>query len=147
MSILQRQVIRSLDGLSDENLQFLLDMIQRFMKPTEIKEKNNENNESVMTGKGTRRIGSLEGQDLIDADYDIDEDNEIFYSTASIWEITIKHMLHPDKLRISGSLLEKGCEDNGYLVLPIMNRHAMALETLKRPESAPQHNDPFIISV
>ena len=39
MSILQRQVIRSLDGLSDENLQFLLDMIQRFMKPTEIKEK------------------------------------------------------------------------------------------------------------
>ncbi len=43
----------------------------------------------------------------------LDEGNEIFYSTASVWEITIKHMLHPDRLRISGSLLEKGCEDNG----------------------------------
>lgn len=39
-----------------------------------------------MTGKGTRRIGSLEGQDLIDADYDIDEDNEIFYSIVKIMD-------------------------------------------------------------
>lgn len=73
----------------------------------------------------------------------LDEDNEIFYSTASVWEITIKHMLHPDKLRMSGSLLEKGCEDNGYIVLPVLNQHVSALETLKRPENAPKHNDPF----
>ncbi len=73
----------------------------------------------------------------------LDEENEIFYSTASVWEITIKHMLHPDKLRISGSLLEKGCEDNGYLVLPIFNKHVSALETLRCPENAPRHNDPF----
>ena len=31
----------------------------------------------------------------------LDGRNEIFYSTASVWEITIKHMLHPDKLRIN----------------------------------------------
>lgn len=73
----------------------------------------------------------------------LNEDNEIFYSTASVWEITIKHMLHPDKLRMSGSLLEKGCEDNGYIVLPVLNQHVSALETLKRPENAPKHNDPF----
>ncbi len=73
----------------------------------------------------------------------LDEGNEIFYSTASVWEITIKHMLHPDRLRISGSLLEKGCEDNGYLVLPVFNKHVSALETLKRPGNAPRHNDPF----
>ena len=42
MSILQKQVIQSLDGLSEDNLQFLFDMIQRFMKPTEIEENNNE---------------------------------------------------------------------------------------------------------
>lgn len=71
------------------------------------------------------------------------EENEIFYSTASIWEITIKHMLHPDKIRISGGLLEKGCESNGYFVLPIFNEHVLALETLRRPKNAPQHNDPF----
>lgn len=44
----------------------------------------------------------------------LDAGNEIFYSTASVWEITIKHMLHPDKIRISGGLLAESCEDNGY---------------------------------
>ena len=38
----------------------------------------------------------------------IDMENKIFYSTASIWEITIKHMLHPEKLRMNGNILEKG---------------------------------------
>ena len=32
---------------------------------------------------------------------------------------------------------------NGYLVLPILNKHVSALETLKRSENAPRHNDPF----
>lgn len=73
MSILQNQVIQSLDGLSDDNLQFLLDMIQRFMKPDKIEDKNN--GKSAIVNNGIRRIGSLEGQDLIDADYDIDECN------------------------------------------------------------------------
>ncbi len=40
MSTLQSQVIQSLNGLSDDNLQFLLDMIQRFMRPTEAGEEN-----------------------------------------------------------------------------------------------------------
>ena len=68
MSILQKQVIQSLNGLSEDNLQFLLDLIQRFMKPTKIEEKNND--KSAIFKDGIRRIGSLEGQDLIDADYD-----------------------------------------------------------------------------
>ncbi len=73
MSILRKQVIQSLNGLSEDNLQFLLDLIQRFMKPTKIEEKNND--KSAIFKDGIRRIGSLEGQDLIDADYDIDECN------------------------------------------------------------------------
>lgn len=55
MSTLQRQVIQSLNGLSDENLSFLLDMIQRFMKPVETGEK------AITDEKRMRRIGSLEG--------------------------------------------------------------------------------------
>lgn len=73
MSILQKQVIQSLDGLSDENLQFLLDMILRFMKPDKIEEDHND--KLVIIKDNIHRIGSLEGQDLIDADYDIDECN------------------------------------------------------------------------
>ena len=67
ISVLQSRVIQSLDGLSEENLQFLLDMIQRFMKPA---------NEPKITESAIRKIGSLEGQDLIDEDYDIDECND-----------------------------------------------------------------------
>ena len=74
MSTLQREVIQSLNGLSDDNLKFLLDMIQRFMKPSEAGEETL--NSASRDRKGIRRIGSLEGQDLIDADYDIDECND-----------------------------------------------------------------------
>ena len=52
MSVLQRQVVQSLNGLSDDNLRFLLDMIQRFMKPHEAG--NNNSGEPVMGKKGLR---------------------------------------------------------------------------------------------
>ncbi len=74
MSALQKQVIQSLNGLSEDNLQFLLDMIQRFMKPREIGESSND--KSGIVRNDMRRIGSLEGQDLIDPDYDIDACND-----------------------------------------------------------------------
>lgn len=45
----------------------------------------------------------------------LDRENEIFYSTASVWEITIKHMLHPDKLRINGDLLERDVKKTDIL--------------------------------
>lgn len=73
MSTLQRQVIQSLNGLPDDNLKFLLDMIQRFMKPVEAEEKSL--NGATEDRSSVRRIGSLEGQNLIDEGYDIDECN------------------------------------------------------------------------
>lgn len=99
MSILQKQVIQSLDGLSDDNLQFLLDMILCFMKPDKIEEEHNDN--LIIIKDNIRRIGSLEGQDLITIwavlndpkllerarDIILDRENEIFYSTASVWEV------------------------------------------------------------
>ena len=38
MSALQEQVVRKISGLSEDNLQFLLEMIDRFMQP-EVREK------------------------------------------------------------------------------------------------------------
>ena len=52
-------------------------------------------------------------------------------------------MLHPNGIRMNGSILEEGCEANGYIALPILNSHVASLETLKRPQNAPRHNDPF----
>lgn len=50
----------------------------------------------------------------------IDENNEIYYSTASIWEIIIKHMTHPEKVIIDGDTLAQSCEDTGFKVLPVL---------------------------
>lgn len=73
----------------------------------------------------------------------LDEKNEIFYSSASVWEIAIKHMKNPKAMRISGSKLSDGCQQVGFRMLPIDDSHVAALETLHRPEAAPPHHDPF----
>lgn len=73
----------------------------------------------------------------------LDRENEIYYSAASAWEITIKHMAHPKTFLCSGKHLEKGCEASGFISLPIFNRHSAELETLVRPIDAPPHKDPF----
>ena len=72
-----------------------------------------------------------------------DERNQIYYSTASVWEIAIKHCIRPNDMIVDARLFEKGCEDNGYNVLPVYNHHTFALDSLKRPDNAPKHNDPF----
>lgn len=72
-----------------------------------------------------------------------DAKNEIFYSTASIWEITIKHAIRPDDMPISGSELSKYAREAGFHSLPIMDDHAKTLETLHRDTNAPKHKDPF----
>lgn len=66
MSVLQEQVVQKISGLSEDNLQFLLEMIERFMQP-EDKEKK----DMVIT----KRIGIAKGQNLYDDDYDFDEMN------------------------------------------------------------------------
>lgn len=66
MSVLQEQVVQKISGLSEDNLQFLLEMIDRFMQP-EVK----ENKDIVIT----KRIGIARGQNLYDDDYDFDEMN------------------------------------------------------------------------
>ena len=73
----------------------------------------------------------------------MDENNDIYYSTVSVWEVAIKHSIRPNDMIVDGRLFEKGCEDNGYKVLPIFNRHTFVLDSLKRPDDAPKHNDPF----
>lgn len=84
MSALQRQVIQSLNGLSDENLKFLLDMIQRFMKPVQVEDDLSDG--AVLSKRGVRRIGSLEGMDLMDSDYDFDECNREIEEMFGVFE-------------------------------------------------------------
>lgn len=70
-------------------------------------------------------------------------ENDIYYSTASVWEIMVKHMSHPEHMPISGIQLSKYCGKAGYQMLPVMDEHVYALAGLRRNDDAPRHKDPF----
>lgn len=73
----------------------------------------------------------------------MDADNDIYYSSASVWETTIKYMSKPDRVRLSGSKLSELCRKMGYQMLPITDKHVGALETLVFHSEHRMHNDPF----
>lgn len=66
------------------------------------------------------------------------EENELFFSAASIWEIAIKQTLGRADFIVDAHLLRRGLLDNGYSELPILSDHAVAVNGL--PEI---HKDPF----
>lgn len=66
MISLQEQVIHKVSNLSEDNLQFLLEIIDRFMLTDTVKK-----GETV----GCKRIGIAKGQKLYDDSYDFDEMN------------------------------------------------------------------------
>lgn len=71
-----------------------------------------------------------------------DADNQVFYSTVSIWETSIKKMAHPDQINLSGSKLSELCSASGLNALPIYNRHIRSLEMLDTDNTS-IHKDPF----
>ena len=73
----------------------------------------------------------------------LDVNNTIYYSSVSIWEIAIKHANHPESVQFSGKELSRFCQEAGFLPVEMRDKHVFALETLKRPEGAPPHHDPF----
>lgn len=73
----------------------------------------------------------------------LDSENEIYYSTASVWETTIKHMSKPDKIMINGTKFSEYCKQMGYQMLSIEDKHVEKLETLVYHKDVQDHNDPF----
>ena len=66
------------------------------------------------------------------------KDNELIFSTASLWEVVIKRGLGRDNFKVDPRLLRRGLLDNGYSELPISSEHVVAIDTLP-----PIHKDPF----
>ena len=66
-------------------------------------------------------------------------ENEVFFSTISIWEIAIKSSLprFPD-FSVDAEKLRRTLIDQGYLELPLMGEHAVAVGELPHI-----HGDPF----
>lgn len=67
-----------------------------------------------------------------------DPGNELLFSAASLWEITIKTGLGRDDFRVEPRVLRRGLLDNGYVELPITSEHAVNVDPLP-----PIHKDPF----
>jgi PIN domain nuclease of toxin-antitoxin system len=65
-------------------------------------------------------------------------DNELFFSSASLWEIVIKRGLGRDDFKVDARLLRRGLLDNGYSELPIGSEHVVAIDNLPAI-----HKDPF----
>lgn len=65
-------------------------------------------------------------------------DNELVFSSASLWEITIKSGLGRDDFAVDARLLRRGLLDNLYSELPITSEHALFVGTLPAI-----HKDPF----
>lgn len=68
----------------------------------------------------------------------LDERNALWFSVASIWEITIKAGLERSDFRVDPHLLRRGLVDNDYTELPITSTHALGVHRLP-----PIHRDPF----
>lgn len=73
----------------------------------------------------------------------LDPDNAIYYSSVSIWEIAIKHSIHPENVIFTGKELSQYCQDAGFLPVEMRDKHVFALETISRADDAPPHHDPF----
>jgi PIN domain nuclease of toxin-antitoxin system len=67
-----------------------------------------------------------------------DPDNELLFSAASLWEITIKSTLKRPDFQVDARTLRRGLIDNGYIELPIRSEHAVAIDALPSI-----HKDPF----
>jgi PIN domain nuclease of toxin-antitoxin system len=64
--------------------------------------------------------------------------NQLLFSAASLWEITIKKSLGREDFRVEPRLLRRGLLDNGYTELSITSEHAVSVDSLPN-----LHKDPF----
>lgn len=76
---------------------------------------------------------SPQARDLIQA-----ARSTVWISTASVWEIAIKHALGRGDMPVSGQDAVRYFRESGYLFLPIDVDHALAVESLPA-----HHQDPF----
>jgi PIN domain nuclease of toxin-antitoxin system len=66
----------------------------------------------------------------------VDDDNEVFFSVASLWEIAIKSGV--GKLDVNVVEVRKAARESGYEELSVSGKHIEALQALPS-----HHRDPF----
>ena len=67
-----------------------------------------------------------------------DPENDLLFSAASLWEVTIKNSLGRKDFRVEPRIFRRGLLDNGYVELSITSQHAVNVDGLPN-----LHRDPF----
>jgi PIN domain nuclease of toxin-antitoxin system len=67
-----------------------------------------------------------------------DTENELLFSVASIWEISIKHAKGLESFHAHPGMVWEGLLENGYTELAVIGKHAVAAGNLPSI-----HKDPF----
>ena len=64
--------------------------------------------------------------------------NSFYMSSASVWEVAIKHSVKPDEIPVTAEQVTRFCRESGITELPVSLAHAQAVSRLPA-----YHNDPF----
>jgi PIN domain nuclease of toxin-antitoxin system len=64
--------------------------------------------------------------------------NELFFSAASLWEVSIKYGLNRADFQVDPGILYQGLIANGYQEIPVSSFHAVVVSDLPL-----LHKDPF----
>ena len=86
-------------------------------------------------------IWSMVGSEkLSDRAYSIlqNQGNVFYVSSASVWEVAIKHRVRPGDIPIAPEQMIRYCRDSGIMELPVRFEHAN-----KASGMPVYHNDPF----
>jgi PIN domain nuclease of toxin-antitoxin system len=67
-----------------------------------------------------------------------DRQNDLVFSTASLWEIAIKRGRGKKEFQFDPRILRRTMLDDGYAELPVLGQHAVEVDVLP-----PIHKDPF----
>lgn len=73
----------------------------------------------------------------------LNQENTLYISTVSFWEIRIKTLLHPDKFPLNYDVFCGLCIKAGYKIANISLAAVDYHARLNRAGSAPRHQDPF----
>lgn len=72
----------------------------------------------------------------------IDPDNTIYYSVVSVWEVMLKHAVHPESIDLTAEVFSAACNEAGFVSLELKEKHVLEAETVNAPQVA-DHKDPF----
>ena len=63
---------------------------------------------------------------------------ELFFSTASLWEVALKHERKPDKIPVAAEQVGRYCRECGIRQVPVRFEHVLKISELEKI-----HADPF----